>query len=647
MTTRSVTNKDGPANWSWLINLLLLLSVCLSLILAWSLYSGAAARVSWYVGMVVCLLLMAGLVFMRLRIVTGRGPNHDSLFSHREHTELTLHSIIDAVITTDAHGNVDFMNQSAESLTGWSMKKAQGKPIQVIFHIAEQDSPVLLNPIAKCLTDGHVVRFAAPVRLTRHNKEELTVEVTASPMRNSQGEIVSAVLVFHDVSKERQMQDRLDYQAVHDALTGLINRHEFERLLNEALASAAQEHRQHALCHLDIDHFKVINDSCGHAAGDELLVQLSALLLSTMRGDDLLARLGGDEFALLLYDCPLDEAANKAREMRDAVQDFRFVWQQRTFDVGFGIGVVAVEKDSVNASDVLRAADSACYAAKSRGRNKVFVYRYDDPELQRLRGQIRWATRIGDALRNHQFQLYYQLIRPLQAPEPDVFHCELLMRTEDERGELVSPEAFIPAAERYKLVTDLDRWVINSALPKIAQLDGQAVSAKTNLCGINLSGQALSDESFHDYVKTLFQRYKVKPASVCFEITETTAISNIGLAVRFMREMKALGCSFALDDFGTGVSSYSYLKKFPLDYVKIDGSFIRNMLHNPVDCAMVESVVHIARVIGIKTVAEFVEDEATLNKLTELGVDYAQGYGIARPAPLAEEGERINSGKNT
>lgn len=627
---------SGASNDYWLsvINAALILCVALTVIVLWVLAEATVSRLYPLAAVIISLLLMAILLHMRQQLSLEYQKSLDVLLSQKEHTEFTLHSIVDAVITTDVKGHVDYMNQSAEQLTGWSLEKAQGKPIQVIFHITEQDSAVFMNPIAESLNEGHVVRLCAPVRLTRHNLRETMVEVTASPMRNRQGEIISAVLVFHDVSKERKMQDRLDYQATHDSLTGLINRREFERLLAEALKAAVDEKRQHAFCYMDIDHFKVINDTCGYAAGDELLMQLSALLLTTVRGDDLLARLGGDEFALLLYDCPLDEAVNKAQALRNVVEDFRFVWEGRTFDVGFGVGLVAMGKGSGDAADVLRAADSACYAAKTRGRNKIFVYRADDPELQKLRGEIRWATHIGDALRNQQFQLYYQLIQPVQRPETDVFHCELLMRTEDESHKLVSPEAFIPAAERYKLVTDIDRWVINSALPKIAELDAQAPAGKTNLCGINLSGQALSDETFLDYVKSLMERYKVKPASVCFEITETGAIGDLDLAIHFMQEMKALGCVFALDDFGTGVSSYTFLKKFPLDYVKIDGSFIRSMLDSSVDLAMVESVIHIAKVMGIKTVAEYVEDEKTLHKLKELGVDYAQGYGIARPAPL-------------
>lgn len=634
-------NSKQDSYWFWVTNAAVVLGLALMVVLLGALNNPDFSQFYLVSGLVLSLTLLILLAHMRQRFVGESQRSQEVLISQKAHTETTLHGLVDAVITTDASGHVDYMNQSAEHLTGWPREKARGKPIQVIFHITEEDSSILLNPIAQCLSEGRVTRLSAAVKLMRHNEAESIVEVTASPMRNRKGEVVSAVLVFHDISKERQMQDRISYQENHDALTGLVNRRKFESLLEEALQTTTEQDRQHALCYMDIDHFKVINDTCGHTAGDELLVQLSALLLTVVRGDDLLARLGGDEFAVLLYDCPLDQATNKANILREVVQDFRFVWQEKTFVVGFGIGVVAVDKNSINTMDVLRAADSACYAAKSRGRNKIFVYKADDPELKKMRGEMRWVTRIGDALRNQQFQLYYQLIRPVQMAEPDVFHCELLMRSEDDRHELVSPEAFIPTAERYKLMTDVDRWVVNTALPKIAELDEQAPDNtredSKNIFAINLSGQSLSDESFHEYVKGLMGRYKVNPTSVCFEITETAAITNLDLAISFMQDMKVLGCSFALDDFGTGMSSFTYLKKFPLDYVKIDGSFIRNMQESPVDLAMVESVVNIARVMGIKTIAEFVEDEIVFAKLKEIGVDYAQGYGIAKPVPLTEK----------
>jgi len=583
-------------------------------------------------------LLLIMLLYMRRRFVIERERNRDILFQQQEQAEITLHAIADAVITTDTEGRVEHMNATAEQVTGWSLAQARGQEISRVLPLTDEHTHGMVpNPVAECIREGRTARLVEAVVVRGRQGEEALIRASASPIRDREGRIIGAVLVFHDVSKERQMEDQLAYQASHDALTGLLDRGEFERQLSAALHSAKTSGRQHALCYMDLDQFKVVNDACGHAAGDELLVQLSALLMATVRDTDILARLGGDEFAVLLMDCPLELAANKAESLRDVVKSFRFIWQGKRFDVGFGIGVVPVTENSGTTTDVLRAADIACYAAKSKGRNQVFVYQADSPELEKRRGEMRWATRIGEALENKQFRLYYQTIKPVGAAEPGLFHCELLMRREDENGELSSPEAFIPAAERFNLMPDIDRWVVSAALPRITELARFAANkGQRVLCGINLSGQSLGDESFYEYVDRLMNAYQVPAEAVCFEVTESSAIVNLDVALAFIQKMRARGCRFALDDFGTGVSSFSYLKKLPLDYVKIDGSFIRDLLHQPVDEAMVQCINRIAHTLGIKTIAEYVENEALLERLRELGTDYAQGYAIARPAPLDE-----------
>jgi diguanylate cyclase (GGDEF)-like protein len=430
-------------------------------------------------------------------------------------------------------------------------------------------------------------------------------------------------------------RNRADRQVIRDALTGLIHRREFENLLNISLDSAHKKGLHHALLYMDVDQFSVVNESFGHQAGDQLLIQLSELLRATVRGDDMLARLGGDEFSVLLENCPLDEAVNKADEFRRAVEEFNFIWQGNTFDVGLGIGVVAIDSSSGSVNEILKAANSACYAAKQKGRHQIFIYKADDPQLKRQRGEMKWATRINDALRNQKFQLYYQDILPIQEEKSEDFHCELLMRTESDGHELISPVKFIPAAERFNLMGDIDRWVVSTAIQNITVLEKNNLSENANLYGINLSGQSLSDDLFLDYVSGLFKVYGVNPGSICFEVTESTAIVNMEAAAQFIQNMKSKGCKFALDDFGTGMSSYSYLKMFPFDFVKIDGSFIRDITNSQVDQEMVSSVCRIAKVLGIKTIAEYVENDTVFSLLRELGVDYAQGYGIARPAPLS------------
>ena len=444
--------------------------------------------------------------------------------------------------------------------------------------------------------------------------------------------ILAALCIFMFSVWQR---NHMNYHSGRDSLTGLIHRREFEKRLKGSLDSAHKEGKHHALLYMDVDQFRVVNENYGHQAGDELLIQLSALLRVTVRGDDKLSRLGGDEFSVLLENCPLDEAANKAEDFKRAVEEFNFVWQEETFDVSLGIGVVAIDSSSGSVNEILKSANSACYAAKDKGRNQIVIYQADDPQLKKQRGEMRWATRISDALRNQKFQLYYQEILPVQEEMPKSFHCELLMRTESETHELISPMKFIPAAERYNLMGDIDRWVASTAIQNITVLEKNTPSDKASLYGINLSGQSLSDDLFLDYVSGLFEVYDINPQNICFEVTESTAIVNPDIALKFMKEMKSIGCKFALDDFGTGISSFSYLKMFPFDFVKIDGGFIRNITASEVDREMVGSICRIAKVLGIKTIAEYVEDDTVFARLRNLGVDYAQGYGISEPAPLS------------
>jgi diguanylate cyclase (GGDEF)-like protein len=586
---------------------------------------------------IVLVSFFAFILHMRQRYLFERRKSQEDIFKHRDREAATLLSIADAVITTDDAGKIEHMNTTAEKLTEWSLDTARGNGVEDIFKIVNSEAPtLLLDPVGQCLRDGRVIRLVKPVELNGRLNTKTEIEVTVSPTRNRDGRIIGAVLVFHDVSIVREMQDHIDYQASHDSLTGLFHRREFESFLQQALDSAHKEGKHHALCYMDIDQFRVVNESFGHLAGDELLIQVSALLRSLVRDEDKLARLGGDEFSVLLLDCPLEEAVNKAETIGNVIDEFRFVWQGKTINISLAISIVSVSSASGSVNEILRAAESACYSAKAKGRGQMVVYQSDDPELLKRRGEMRWATRISDALRNQKFRLYYQEILPIQKEEQEYTHCELLMRTETDEHELISPESFIPAAERYNLMSDIDRWVVSTAIQTIKRLEKGADIVKKSSYGINLSGQSLSDESFFDYVSGLFKEYEINPECVCFEVTETTAIVNEEIALNNIQKIKDMGCRFALDDFGTGVSSYSYLKKYPFDYVKIDGSFIRHIQENPLDRVMVESVCRIAKTMNIKTIAEYVEDRSILQILRDLGVDYAQGYGIAEPAPLQE-----------
>lgn len=430
----------------------------------------------------------------------------------------------------------------------------------------------------------------------------------------------------------RRAQETIQHLAFHDILTGLANRHEFETRVKHAIESVSHG-GQHALLYVDLDQFKVINDTCGHTAGDELLRQLAVLLKQPIRDNDTLARLGGDEFGVLLARCSLGQAQVVAERMLQLIGDFRFVWSERTFNVGASIGLVMINDGAQTLTDLLRAADMACYAAKDRGRNRIHVYRPGDVELTRRYGEMEWVGRLNDALARDLFELHQQHIVALADNHAPIAYREFLIRLQDADHGLISPGAFIPAAERYNLMPQLDRWVVRNALAHLAL--ERSSGNDTRMCFINLSGATVGDDDFFEDVRAELTARGVRPGMICFEITETAAIANLVNALDFIEQAKALGCRIALDDFGAGLSSFSYLKTIPTDFLKIDGSFVKDMLHDPMDHAIVESIHRVARVAGLKTIAESVESDAVRQRLIEIGVDYAQGNGIHRPQPLA------------
>lgn len=431
--------------------------------------------------------------------------------------------------------------------------------------------------------------------------------------------------------KEQQKQQQISYQASHDALTGLVNRREFERRLGVALEEAQFKPTVHSMLYLDLDQFKIVNDTCGHNAGDALLQQLAATLQAKLRQNDVLARLGGDEFGVLLEHCPGEPALRIAETLRLAVCGFRFMWMDKTFSVGVSIGLATFGGEGMTVGDVFSTVDGACYVAKDLGRNRIHVYSPDDTELAERTGQMNWVGRITRALEENRMRLYRQAIAPLAATGKREMHYEVLLRMQDEDGREISPAAFIPAAERYNLMPTIDFWVIRTAFEKYAQSGG--ASKGCNL-SINLSGATLGDEKLLPYIREQLQRFNVPPTAICFEITETTAIAKLATATVLIQELKQLGCRFALDDFGSGMSSFGYLKNLPIDFIKIDGAFVRDVDSDPIDRAMVEAINNIGHVMGIKTIAEFVETQAIADVLRELGVDYAQGYWIGRPEPM-------------
>ncbi|MEO6155442.1 MAG: EAL domain-containing protein [Thermomonas sp.] len=567
-----------------------------------------------------------------MRDITVRNQAQQAVAFERERLRVTLHSIGDAVITTDTVASVTYMNPVAEALTGWSSMEALGRPIEEVFRIfhGEGDAPAP-NPIDFVLSTGAMGGLAHDTMLLRRDGIRIAIEDSAAPIRDVDHTLVGAVLVFHDVTQARAVADHMTHQASHDALTDLINRREFERQLAQVLEGKVLQTKGHALLYLDLDQFKIVNDTAGHQAGDELLRQVTTVLKGRLRANDDLARLGGDEFAVLMRECPVPAALRVAEVLRQAMADFRFLWQGRSFALGVSIGVVHFNAGQTMAS-VLSDADSACYIAKDQGRNRVYLHQLADEDVVRRTGDMNWTTRIPAALAEGRFALYAQWIVPVEVDTPGPRHCELLLRMLDETGELVPPMAFIPAAERYGLMPAIDRWVVEHAFAAMTR--ARAGGNADLQFSINLSGASLNDGGFLEFVEHQFASAAIPFDSICFEITETAAIANLERAREFIDRLRSLGCQFSLDDFGTGLSSFTYLKNLRVDYLKIDGSFIRNVASDSIDRAMVDAINRVGHELELRTIAEFVENDDTLAVLRSLGVDYAQGYGIAVPMPL-------------
>jgi len=571
-----------------------------------------------------------------VRNITELKETRDSLFEEKENAQVTLGSIADGVIRTNTDGYIEYMNSAAEKAVGCSIADSYGKSLMEVFTIIDEKTlKTPPNPVQLSIDEGKSIMLPGYLQLIHpyHNKH-MSIEVIASPIRDLHDDVTGVVVVFHDVSELRSLS-KMTYQATHDSLTGLINRREFERRVSQALDNARNSDGRYVLCYLDLDNFKVVNDTSGHIAGDELLKMLKTRFLSVTREADSLARLGGDEFGILLAGCSLEWAIDVAEKIRVMVEDFRFVWDNKAFRIGVSIGVVRMCADSGALSDVLSAADSACYMAKEKGRNRVHVYEENDKELLELQGQMQWVQQIHDVLEQDRFRLFFQVIERLhrQPGEANKIHGEVLLRIMDTDMQLVGPGSFIPPAERYNLMPMIDRWVVENTLKLLSGNIDKVVRIMDRCC-INLSGQSLSDERFMKFLVDQIHDAGVPPELLCFEITETAVIANLNTATSLISSLRDMGCRFALDDFGVGLSSFGYLRNLSVDYLKLDGSFVKNMVKNKTDYEMVRAVNQIGHTMNIMTIAEFVEDEATLQAVRELGVDYAQGYVISRPVPM-------------
>jgi diguanylate cyclase (GGDEF)-like protein/PAS domain S-box-containing protein len=583
------------------------------------------------------LVLIALALWRTSKLLTQRQAFAVALQAEKDRAQITLASIGDGVIATDVDGSIVYMNPAAERLTHWNASQANGLPLAALFNLldenAEKDAYTLIERIYGGQLNGGSEHAKLIQRL---DGSTVSVTLVGAPIM-TEGKIGGTVLVLHDMTRERQYIANLSWQATHDALTGLANRREFEYRLEQALNDLARQSSRHSLMFLDLDQFKLVNDTSGHAAGDELLRHICALLQSGLREGDTLARLGGDEFGILLENCSPDAAEKIAEGLRETVQNLHFVWKTRPFMTSVSIGLVHLTQMPTSLEASLRAADMACYMAKEKGRNRVQVYHADDSELSVRFGEMAWVQRLHMALEENRFCLYSQEIAGLDPSVQGGGHIEVLLRLQDENGRIIFPDSFIPAAERYGLMTTLDRWVVHNVFKVIAQCISETPSDSATplaLCAINLSGSSIGDDEFLDYLQDQFRHFSIPPNMICFEITETSAIANLGSAIRFINELKALGCQFSLDDFCAGMSSFAYLKHLPVDYLKIDGSFVKDMLDDPINRAMVEVINHIGHVMGKRTIAEFVETPLIEQALMEIGVDYAQGYLIERPQPF-------------
>ncbi len=547
-----------------------------------------------------------------------------------------LESLAEAIVTTDLEGRLVFMNPAAEKLLGIVTLQAQGRPLEeVVGLVDENDRKLLADPIREAVGDSngnpHTLSRRA-VLLGKAAGEERAIELAASPLRVDD-QLVGAVVLLHDVTELRGLHRQMSYQATHDALTGLVNRREFERRLGEAAETARRGEGTHMLCYLDLDRFKIVNDTSGHLAGDSMLREVAKLLREAVRDSDTVARLGGDEFGMLLVGCPLDKARQIADDVCRSIAAYRFVWHDRVFNIGVSIGLIEIGREAGSVEQLLAAADSACYVAKKEGAGRVSVYSARDEALARSTGEIEWLQKLQSALKEERFTLYYQPIVSAYGADSHGPSMEVLLRMLDESGAEIQPGEFVHAAERYRLMASIDRWVVQTTLSALSRNAFQL--ARERSVAINISGQTLGDSLFLEFVVETFDQTGVAPDQICFEIAESAVVGNLEHARRFVEVLHGMGCKFAIDDFGSGVGSFSSIKNMPLDYLKLDGSFIRNLARDSVSQTMVTAMIKLARTLNFKIIAEQVEDSTALEAARRMGVDYVQGFVIARPARLA------------
>ena len=568
-----------------------------------------------------------------LHDVSGLKQAERTAETERERALVTLAAITDGVITADCTGRISSINPAAERMLGVAADEVRN----FTFHDALQfdesgGTTAIVEAVARCLKERRVVAKLPHLTLLRRDGHHFSIESAVAPVILHNGELIGAVLIFHDVTESKQVMRRLGFDASHDPLTGLVNRREFELRLKRALERARHPGgATAALLYMDLDQFKIVNDTCGHSAGDELLKLLANTYVSQVRERDTLARIGGDEFALIVEHCDVEEALAVAQKILEATRNFRYACKDRLFQLGVSIGLTPIDASTASGEEAMRRADHACYIAKERGRNRVYVHYHGDLDFAQRRGDMHWVTRLTHAFQNEQMQLYYQPIVSLD-PSNTMMHYEVLLRLRNGRSGPVLPSTFMPAAERYNVILKIDRWVLRRTLEWLAQ--HKQHTDKLDMCSINLSGRSLADQTFHTYAAELMDASGVPANKLCFEISEHGAIADMQKTTAFIEALSRRGCRFSLDDFGTGMTSFSYLKQLQVDFIKIDGSFIQMMSSSKIDDEMVRFTNDISHMMGRKTIAEYVSDTSILASLRDIGVDFAQGFCMGKPRPL-------------
>jgi|GEM_PF-849329 len=546
---------------------------------------------------------------------------------------MLLESTGEGIFGLDQYGQCTFLNHAAQKMLGYSFSELEGNSMHQLTHHSHSDGRPLLPeecPIYEAFRSGESCQIDNEV-FWRKDGSFFAVQYSAYPIYDEQHNITGSVTVFRDTTESRALTKKLDFLASHDSLTSLLNRNSFKQHLEQALASAKTEAKQHVVCYIDLDQFKIINDTCGHIAGDNMLQLIAHILKSIVRENDILARLGGDEFGLLLEQCSIDKAAKITTKICQSIKEFRFVWSDKIFNTGCSIGIAAITENTQSVQSIMSTVDASCYIAKDKGRNQVHISSGDDTETARHQGEMQWVSKIRKALEDDHFILYQQSIMPADQLSKENLHCEILLRMQDSQHNIIQPGAFLPAAERYNLMAELDRWVIHNTFKWLSQQIQQHKAI--DFCSINLSGQSIGDKKLYQYIMQQLKKYTISPKIICFEITESSAVTHLEQAVTFIKQLREHGFLFALDDFGTGMSSFAYLKNLPVDFLKIDGSFIKDIIDDPIDRAMVKSINDIGHIMGLRTIAEYVENDDIKNELIHMEVDYLQGYGIAKPIP--------------